>query len=137
MSKLNEYYKIQQFTYNAFNRYLRFADEHQWNIGGQSGKLRLYDLASRAFDSESPRSDALEAFREVYENVRQWPGVQRGGNLASAEEVFDVLLRDGSSFLYGTNVSLANLTLTSSEANSLKEFLPSLKFMKPTRGYPL
>jgi hypothetical protein len=136
MSKLNEYYQIRQSTYNALNRYLKLADDRQWDIGGQFGKLQLYALAGRAFDSRTPCSIALEAFRDVYEKVRQWPGVQRGGSLAPAEEVFDVLLRGGSNFLYSTKVSLANLTFPSSEASCLKEFLRSLKFMKPTKNYP-
>jgi hypothetical protein len=136
MNKLNEYYQNRQSACNALDRYLKFTNDNYWDIGGQCGKLHLYKLASRAFDSRTPRSDALEAFCKVYDTVKKWPGVQRGGSLAPADEVFDVLLRDGSSFLYGTKVSLVNLTFSSSEASGLEEFLPSLKFVKPTRNYP-
>lgn len=141
MSSLIEYFQTSQSTYSALDRYLEFASsdrEQPWYIGGTYGKLRLYDLANHAFNPLTPRSDALIAFRKVYDSVRLWPGVQRsgGGSLALADNVFPVLLEHGSDFLCDSNINLTNLKLPSSQANDIKAFLPTLKFIKQNESYP-
>jgi hypothetical protein len=59
-----------------------------------------------------------------------------GGSLAPAEAVYDVLRQDGRRFLPNQDISLATLTYPSPEASQLKNFLPALKFVKPTKQYP-
>lgn len=136
MTQLNVYFNDRQSVYNALERYLQLVDQRGWDIDGRLGKLHLYSLASHAFDSTTPPSEALKAFRQVYETVQNWPGVKRGGSFATAQDVFYVLLRGGSQFFSVAGISLANITYPSSQASSLKTFLPSLKFVKSTKQYP-
>jgi hypothetical protein len=136
MSPLNEYFQVRESACDALDRYLIFADERDWDIEGQFGKLHLYKLAADAFDKTTPYSEALISFRLVYEQVQDWPGVKRGGSFATAEDVFDIMLQDSSRFLFDTDISLANLTYPSLQTRRLNVFLPVLKFVKSTKQYP-
>jgi hypothetical protein len=62
--------------------------------------------------------------------------VKRGGSLAPANEVFDILIQYGSPFLFDAGVSLANLTYPSPSTSRLITFLPKLRFLKSTKYYP-
>lgn len=139
MDKLIRYFQNEDATQKALSCYLQFSKSRQWYIGSQSGKIRLYNEASQAFSSENLPTEALAAFHIVYDDhVRLWPGVQRGGNLALAEEVFAVLNSyHGNKVLDGTVIHLANLTYPSAEANQIKAFLPSLKFCKANNSIPV
>lgn len=137
MDKLSEYFQTRQFTDKALDRYLRFSNERRWYVGGQFGKLRLYDEADRAFAPGVPIETALPLFCSVYDSVRQWPGVQRKGSLAPADEVFAAILKYGGNTSDAIKINLANLVFPSAETNQVKqELLPAPGFVKPTSDYP-
>lgn len=134
--KLTDYFQSQQATNEALDRYKRFAQDRQWYVNGNGGKLHLYSLAEYAFNPATSESDALKAFSKVYETIGKWPGVQRGGSLAPVEQVLEAILLHESGFARRENYNLANLALSASEAKSLQQFLTRLKFIKPTQAYP-
>ena len=136
MSNLVAYFQSEELAHRALDRYLGFANDRDWRIIGDGGKLQLYDWASQAFDPATPADDALDAFRRMYSAVAGWPGVQRGGSLAPAEEVFTVLRSPAHRFLYDGSITLARLKHPTPEATALEEFLPLVQFLKPTQRYP-
>jgi hypothetical protein len=136
MNKLLDYFQDEHHALRALNRYLEFADESNWNIGGYHSKLHLYNFASRAFDRSTSKEEDFESFRDMYGVVKQWPGVQRGGSLAPAEQVFEVLFQRGSKYFFRKGVDLSNFTYPSSEASNLRDLLPKLSFIKNTKTYP-
>lgn len=62
--------------------------------------------------------------------------MKRGGSFAPAEQVYHILLQQGSNFLFPAGMSLARLSYPSTEAAHLKSFLPALKIVKSTRQFP-
>jgi len=135
MANLNDYFTNRQLTDKALNRYQRFAIDRDWRVG-RSGKLGLYQLGRRAFDSTTASPVAQSAFREAYDIVRSWPGVQRGGSLAGADEVFAAIRAGGKSLVGIDSVSLSNLSYPSVQSKDIDRFLPALSFIKPTKRYP-
>lgn len=133
MNDLLAYFQDRQLMDIALTRYLEFANSNDWYIGGHYGKLRLYLLTNRAFNSADPQP---EAFVEACESVRKWPGVQHGGSLAPANDVFQVILEHGKGVVYNSKISLANLKHPSSAARSLVWLLPPLQIVKPNKRYP-
>jgi hypothetical protein len=136
MDKLSQYFQTRDSSLHALDQYLLFAAGRQWDIGGPTGKLRLYRLGRDAFADDATQPSGPAAFRDAYEMIRAWPGVQRGGSLAPASRAFEAIRSTGSQFLYGSGVSLATLTFPSPEADALEAFLPELKFLKPAQSYP-
>ena len=135
MHSLIDYFTNRKLTNLALTRYQQFAIERDWRIGGPDGKLRLYHLGHIAFDQGSPLPAAESAFREAYEIVRSWPGVQRGGSLAASDDVFSAIWL-GAGNLIGGAVSLADITHPSLDSQTVERFLPALAFVKPTKRYP-
>ena len=138
MDKLEKYFLHREETDKALNRYRDFAETSSWCVGGPYGKLQLYDLAKTAFDGSTPSDTAFLAFQAMYETVRRWPSVQRGGGgaLAPSDEVFSVLTDNENKPLREPSLHLANFTIRSSAADRVESILPSLKFIKRSRSYP-
>ncbi len=138
MDKLEKYFLHREETEKALNRYKDFADKSSWYVGGPYGKLQLYDLAKTAFDRTTSPSVAFSAFHSMYETVRLWPGVQRGGGgtLAPSDEVYRSLTDEGSVLLREPSIHLANFIIHSSASDGVESILPSLKFIKRSQSYP-
>jgi hypothetical protein len=136
MANLVEYFQNRQAASTALERYYLFSEKNNWDIRGDTGKIRLYSLMLHAEDPSTPKVQSGEDFATVYEIVRNWPGVERGGQLAPAEQVFDILVNQGCIFFYGSSGNLGNLKYPSSLAKDIRSFLPFLDFIKPTENYP-
>ena len=135
MSNLVAYFQSEELAHRALDRYLGFANDRDWRIVGDGGKLQLYDWAGHAFDPTTPADDALDAFRRMYCTVKNW-AKRGGGTFALAEDVFEVLRRPTAGFLYDGKMSLANLQYGSSEAEALADFLPQLWIVKRNKSFP-
>jgi len=72
----------------ALRRYGQLAKNRAWRV---TSKARLYVLSASAFDLSSPR---LADFVKIYEELRRFWQVLRGGTAWPPEKVFDVLLSD-------------------------------------------
>jgi len=72
----------------ALRGYCERAKNRAWLV---SSKARLYALAETAFDPAKPD---LDAFREIYEELRSYWQVFRRGHRWPSQQVFDVLLSE-------------------------------------------
>ena len=136
MPNLTHYFSNRELADKALDRYMRFAVDRRWCVGGPYGKSRLYQLGRQAFSQGSSLPVAELAFREAYGIVRSWPGVQRGGTLASWDDVFKAI-RSGCGRLVGQMAGdLSSLAYPSPSLRAMERFLSALSFIKPTKRYP-
>jgi len=133
---LKSYFSDRDLTVKALDRYQRFAIDRDWRVGLPDGKLWLYRRGQMAFDAATSSPVAEAAFREAYETVRSWPGVQRPNPLAPANEVFNAIRTHGRDLVGHSNINLANLRHPSSASHEVIRLLPELRFIKAASYYP-
>lgn len=136
MRELVDYFQNRESAYAALERYFEFSKNNMWDVGGSTGKISLYSRMFKAIDPGISKSESFDEFRVVYDMVRSWPGVERGGKLAPAKEVHEVILKGGNEFFFGSRGDLMNITFHSEFVNKVNRFLPALQFVKQTSNYP-
>jgi hypothetical protein len=132
MDKLVRYFQERQAAEAALERYYQFAKEQNWDIGGSTGKIRLYSLMLQAMDSHTSPERAYEDFCNVYNTVRKWPGVGRKGSLAPADQVYNAIFQWWRDYFFTSGAYLTTLSYPSEFSDSLVSSLPALHFMKTT-----
>jgi hypothetical protein len=135
MAKLSAYFQDEQMAHQALDKY-HLAFKNIWAIGDHKGKLDLYAKAAHAFDPKTPRADAFNSFKYVYDTIREWMADKRGGTVADANMVFDVFFKDEKRFLSSKELHLANLFYPSPEFEKILTSLPDLAVTKSNDQFP-
>jgi hypothetical protein len=138
MKRLIDYFQNEEDCVHALNRYLKFAEERNWNVGGEQGKLHLYQVAKRAFCASTSPEEAAAAFETLYDVLRKYWQIGRKGELATPAVIFQTIVQQGSNCLPSSSARLGDLRYPSAQSNALKYLLlPTSRFpYRRTRCVP-